>query len=98
IVAAEGQTLEIGAVICRIEAGGSGSADSSATSQPEKGKSATEVPTLHQSDSDDTTANAAHTSPVAAKILAEKGIDPRDVNGTGAGGRITKEDALNANK
>lgn len=100
IVAAEGQTLEIGAVICRIEAGGAGSAASSAASQPEKGNSATEVPTLHQSnsDSDDITANAAHTSPVAAKILAEKGIDPKDVNGTGAGGRITKEDALNANK
>lgn len=98
IVAAEGQTLEIGAVICRIEAGGAGSADSSASSQSEKGKSATEVPALHQSDSEDITANAAHTSPVAAKILAEKGIDPKDVNGTGAGGRITKEDALNANK
>ncbi len=39
-----------------------------------------------------------HTSPVAAKILAEKGIDPKEVNGTGAGGRITKEDALNAQK
>lgn len=98
IVAAEGQTLEIGAVICRIEVGGAGAADSSAADKSEKGKSAPEVPTLHQSDSDGITANAAHTSPVAAKILAEKGIDPKDVNGTGAGGRITKEDALNANK
>lgn len=98
IVAAEGQTLEIGAIICRIEVGGAGSMDSAAASQAGKGQSAAEVPTLHQSDSDDITANAAHTSPVAAKILAEKGIDPKNVNGTGAGGRITKEDALNANK
>ena len=98
IVAAEGQTLEIGAVICRIETGGAGSTDSSAASQTHETKPAPEVPTLHQSDSDEITANVAHTSPVAAKILAEKGIDPKEVNGTGAGGRITKEDALNANK
>jgi len=35
-------------------------------------------------------------SPAAAKILAEKGIDPAAVNGNGVAGRITKEDALNA--
>jgi 2-oxoglutarate dehydrogenase E2 component (dihydrolipoamide succinyltransferase) len=35
-------------------------------------------------------------SPAAAKILAEKGIDPAGVNGTGVGGRLTKEDAVNA--
>ncbi|MPR32816.1 2-oxoglutarate dehydrogenase complex dihydrolipoyllysine-residue succinyltransferase [Salmonirosea aquatica] len=98
IVAAEGETLEIGAVICRIETGGTGSATASSTGNSDKTTTAPEVPTLHQSDSDDISANSAHTSPVAAKILAEKGIDPKDVNGTGAGGRITKEDALNAQK
>jgi 2-oxoglutarate dehydrogenase E2 component (dihydrolipoamide succinyltransferase) len=97
IVAAEGETLEIGAIICRIEVGAAAATDSSA-GNAEKATGAPEVPTLHQSDSDEITANAAHTSPVAAKILAEKGIDPKDVNGTGAGGRITKEDALNAQK
>lgn len=35
-------------------------------------------------------------SPAAAKILAEKGIDPASVNGTGKDGRITKDDALKA--
>ncbi len=34
--------------------------------------------------------------PAARKILGEKGIDPADVQGTGRGGRITKEDALAA--
>ncbi len=98
IVAAEGDTLEIGAVICRIEVGGAGTTDATSAGNAEKSTPAPEVPTLHQSDSDEVTANAAHTSPVAAKILAEKGIDPKNVNGTGAGGRITKEDALNAQK
>src|SRR6202012_3502438 len=35
-------------------------------------------------------------SPAAAKILAEKGINPAAVPGNGVGGRITKADALTA--
>ncbi|MCU0450223.1 MAG: 2-oxoglutarate dehydrogenase complex dihydrolipoyllysine-residue succinyltransferase [Bernardetiaceae bacterium] len=35
-------------------------------------------------------------SPAAGKILTEKGISPATVSGTGKDGRITKEDALNA--
>lgn len=85
IAAAEGETLAIGALICSIEVGGE-----SATTA-----AAPEAPTAESTNED---ASVVHTSPVAAKILAEKGIDPKDVNGTGAGGRITKEDALNAQK
>ncbi|AWD32538.1 Dihydrolipoyllysine-residue succinyltransferase component of 2-oxoglutarate dehydrogenase complex [Candidatus Kinetoplastibacterium sorsogonicusi] len=36
-------------------------------------------------------------SPSATKILAEKNINIDSINGTGRDGRITKEDALNAN-
>ena len=36
---------------------------------------------------------SGHPSPAAAKILAEKGLTPSDVTGTGPGGRITKDDA-----
>ncbi|MGC9163426.1 MAG: 2-oxoglutarate dehydrogenase complex dihydrolipoyllysine-residue succinyltransferase [Thiomonas sp.] len=36
--------------------------------------------------------------PAAAKLLAEQGIDPAEVSGTGRGGRITKADALQAVK
>jgi 2-oxoglutarate dehydrogenase E2 component (dihydrolipoamide succinyltransferase) len=39
---------------------------------------------------------AGHASPAAAKILAEKGMSPQDVNGSGVGGRITKQDAVEA--
>ena len=35
-------------------------------------------------------------SPAARKILAEKGIDPASLEGTGRGGRVTKADALAA--
>lgn len=37
-----------------------------------------------------------HAAPAAAKILAEKGVSPASVAGTGKDGRITKEDAQNA--
>ncbi len=36
-------------------------------------------------------------SPAAAKLLAEKGVDPSQVAGTGRDGRVTKGDALGAN-
>ncbi|MEX3557652.1 MAG: 2-oxoglutarate dehydrogenase complex dihydrolipoyllysine-residue succinyltransferase [Burkholderia sp.] len=36
-------------------------------------------------------------SPAAAKLLAEKGVDPSQVSGTGRDGRITKGDVLGAN-
>jgi pyruvate dehydrogenase E2 component (dihydrolipoamide acetyltransferase) len=35
-------------------------------------------------------------SPVARKLAAERGIDPAAIQGTGPGGRITKEDVLQA--
>jgi 2-oxoglutarate dehydrogenase E2 component (dihydrolipoamide succinyltransferase) len=35
-------------------------------------------------------------SPAARKIIAEKGMDPKAIQGTGRGGRITKEDAVKA--
>src|SRR5690606_19035084 len=37
---------------------------------------------------------SAIASPAAGKILAEKGVDPASVEGSGRGGRITKGDAL----
>jgi pyruvate dehydrogenase E2 component (dihydrolipoamide acetyltransferase) len=36
----------------------------------------------------------ARLSPVVRKLLAEHGLDPADVRGTGAGGRITRDDVL----
>lgn len=95
IVAEAGATLPIGAVICKIEVG----AGSSAAPQP-----AAEAPAAApQSNGQAVTANASndsyaagHPSPAAAKILAEKGIDPASVSGSGVGGRLTKEDAVAA--
>ncbi|UCS94216.1 2-oxoglutarate dehydrogenase complex dihydrolipoyllysine-residue succinyltransferase [Echinicola marina] len=86
-VAAEGDTLEIGGLICKIEVV-EGEAPSEASA------SSSEAP----ASSGDATYATGHASPAAAKILAEKGIDPKDVKGTGKDGRVTKEDAEKAQK
>jgi 2-oxoglutarate dehydrogenase E2 component (dihydrolipoamide succinyltransferase) len=87
IVGQEGDTLAIGAVICTIEVG-AGSSASAPQSTP--------APSANGAEAADKGYTEKHTSPVAAKILAEKGIDPKDVNGSGSGGKIMKDDALKA--
>lgn len=88
IIAKEGETLEIGALICKIEVV-EGDISASAES-PDK---LAPVP----SQSADSYASG-HPSPAAGKILAEKGIAPQEIIGSGVGGRITKEDAQKAQK
>lgn len=88
-VAKEGDTLEIGAVVCSIEVGAVTSSASSSSAPAAETKQSVQA--------DKSSSYAAGTpSPSAAKILAEKGVDPASVNGTGVGGRITKEDAQKA--
>lgn len=90
IAAQEGDTIEIGALICSIEVMDGAVPAAASSSTPEV--------------SIETTAGspgyaAGHPSPAAAKILAEKGIPVSDLaGGSGVGGRITKEDAAAAQK
>ncbi|MDP5125782.1 MAG: 2-oxoglutarate dehydrogenase complex dihydrolipoyllysine-residue succinyltransferase [Algoriphagus sp.] len=87
-VAKEGDVLEIGGLICRIEVGGSVASPSGATPAPAAPVAAPPTATENYA--------AGHASPAAAKILAEKGIPATTVAGTGKDGRVTKEDALGA--
>ncbi|MHA4741536.1 2-oxoglutarate dehydrogenase complex dihydrolipoyllysine-residue succinyltransferase [Dyadobacter sp. MSC1_007] len=84
IVGKEGETLSIGALICTIEQGTGAASTAPSTPQATAPAAA------------DKAYSEKHASPVAAKILAEKGIDPKDVNGSGSGGKIMKDDALKA--
>ncbi|SUJ04475.1 Dihydrolipoyllysine-residue succinyltransferase component of 2-oxoglutarate dehydrogenase complex [Sphingobacterium spiritivorum] len=100
IIAQEGDTLEIGAVVCTIEEG-SAPAGGDAAPKAEETKAAAQpaasTPAPAAADDEDQNSYAAGTaSPAAAKILREKGIDPAAVKGTGKDGRITKEDAEKA--
>lgn len=88
IVAQEGTTLPIGGLICKIEVA-EGAPVASATKP-------TEAAPSQSAPSGDKSYASGHPSPAAGKILSEKGISPDQVSGTGVGGRITKEDAVNA--
>ena len=90
IVAKEGETLEIGALICKIEVV-VGDAKTATVSGGNEASSASAT----NSTSDYA---SGHPSPAASKILSEKGITPDSVSGTGVGGRITKADAVQASK
>jgi len=88
-IANEGDVLEIGALVASITGGGavaSKAAPVSAEAQTAPAKQG------GSSYADKTP------SPAAAKILAEKGVDPKNVSGTGIDGRITKDDANKASK
>jgi 2-oxoglutarate dehydrogenase E2 component (dihydrolipoamide succinyltransferase) len=97
IKAQEGDTLEIGALICQIE-GGAGQAGGSGNSSAPKAEGKGEGEPTGASKEGKETYATGHASPAAAKILAEKGIEASQVKGTGIDGRITKEDAEKAQK
>lgn len=90
-VAKEGDVLEIGGLICRIEVTEGGAALASTPV-------AVPVPAAASASSSASTYASGHASPAASKILAEKGIQAAQVSGTGKDGRITKEDAMSAQK
>ena len=92
----EGETISIGAVIARIE-GGSGTVAAAPAVAPAPAVAAP-VAALVSAPAAGSAATYATgvPSPAAGKILGEKGIAATDVAGTGRDGRITKEDAQNA--
>lgn len=93
IVANEGDTLEIGAVVCSIEAGeGAPKAEPKVESEKPQGDASNSAPVAESKEAKDSYASGTP-SPSAAKILAEKGVDAGAVKGSGVDGRITKEDA-----
>lgn len=95
IIAQEGDTLEIGAVVCTIEDGDAPAGDTKADAPAAQAESAAPAAQTEASENPDSYA-AGTASPAAAKILREKGIDPSTIKGTGKDGRITKEDAEKA--
>lgn len=97
IIAQEGDTLEIGAVVCTIEEGAAPAGGSAPAAAPAaEASNAAPVAAAAAKDEDPDSYAAGTASPAAAKILREKGIDPSTIKGTGKEGRITKEDAEKA--
>lgn len=94
-VAAEGDDLEIGALVAKID---TSVAKENGGSKPEAPPAETKSETKSQPEPEPSDPNYAtgHPSPAAAKILKEQGVKAENVDGTGKDGRITKADALKA--
>jgi 2-oxoglutarate dehydrogenase E2 component (dihydrolipoamide succinyltransferase) len=95
--ASEGDAVAVGAVVCLIDTDGakpSGSATVAKEETPKVEEKKVEAPKAAPVAA--TTYATQTPSPAAKKILDEKNINPADIVGTGKGGRITKDDAVNA--
>src|SRR5690606_22467891 len=91
IVKGDGATVVAGEVLARIDTEGKASAAAAPAAEAPAAEAAAAPAAATAAP-----AAAAITSPAAGKILAEKGVDPASVEGSGRGGRITKGDALSA--
>ena len=83
ILAEAGETVTVGQVLARMEAGPAAAVATNGAAAPPR-PAPTEAP------------GGASVSPVAARVAASEGIDLASVTGTGPGGRITKADVLAA--
>lgn len=94
-IAAEGEDLEIGALVAKIDTSVQAPTESEEPVKEEKAvtqeKDVAEEPVAASYAS-------GHPSPAAARILEEKGIQPSAVEGSGKDGRITRDDAQKAQK
>jgi 2-oxoglutarate dehydrogenase E2 component (dihydrolipoamide succinyltransferase) len=111
-VVSEGDTVAVGALIARVEAG-SGAPAQAAAPQPAELAAATnpagpgETPAVRddpvaphaEGDADDDRDLGSLTlSPAVRRVVLEHGLDPSKIKGTGKDGRLTKDDVLAAAK
>ncbi|MEM6858956.1 MAG: 2-oxoglutarate dehydrogenase complex dihydrolipoyllysine-residue succinyltransferase [Pseudomonadota bacterium] len=95
--AAEGDTVEVGAVIAVIEEGASASASPAKAETPAPAP-APAATAAKEAPSEDLAAAAATLSPAVRRAVLEHGVDPSTIKGTGKDGRLTKEDVIAAAK
>lgn len=87
----EGATVEIGQVVAMVEESAAGQAP-----QPARQMVSEPQPPKPQPQAAPTQPPQAIASPAAKRIAAEKGIAVASVTGTGRGGRVTKQDMVEA--
>jgi 2-oxoglutarate dehydrogenase E2 component (dihydrolipoamide succinyltransferase) len=92
ITVPEGQKVAIGAVVGRIAEGGADGKSRAAESAAEKAKAAP-APAPVKPPAPAPKVEVA-LSPSARRLATERGLDVRQLAGTGRGGRVTKEDVL----
>lgn len=105
LLAEEGQEIEVGAVICRIEtasgnassASGADSGQSAASGKSAEsgGRSAAVSAASIASTASGDQAQRSRYSPAVQTLAQQHGLDLRAITGSGLGGRITRKDVLN---
>ncbi|MBA2873383.1 dihydrolipoamide acetyltransferase family protein [Thermaerobacillus caldiproteolyticus] len=95
LIASEGETLPVGAVICTIEVEGEGTGAPAAETKQEEAPTA-EAPKAEAAPAPKKPAgaNKGRYSPAVLRLAQEHNIDLEQVQGTGMGGRITRKDLL----
>jgi len=100
--AEEGDTVEVGAVCCLIDTSAKApkkakpKAVESVPAQAPVPASAAPAPAAPAPAAKQAGHAAGHPSPAAKKLMADNGIKPGQVNGTGRNGRVMKQDVLQA--
>ena len=90
IIANEGDTLGIGDVVCSIDDKAERPADLPKEVKEEKPAKAAKAPEAAPAKAD------VKASPVAAAIIADKKVDTKGIAASGTGGKILKQDVLDA--
>ncbi|MCC9021159.1 dihydrolipoamide acetyltransferase family protein [Bacillus nakamurai] len=87
LVGEEGQTLAVGEVICKIE-----TEEAQTAAALKQGGAEQKTAAAAPESSGGGTSNKARYSPAVLRLAGEHGIQLEQVEGTGAGGRITRKD------
>lgn len=88
LIASEGETLEVGAIICTIEIEGQDSTPQESITKNQTEEKVQKPEVISEAP------NKARYSPAVLKLSGEHGIDLTQVSGSGMGGRITRKDLL----
>ena len=91
-VKTEGATVQIGETVARIDEVG---AAAPAAKAPAAVPATAAVPAPVAAGNGASAAPPDDLSPAVTRLVAENGLNPADITGTGKGGRLTKEDVVN---
>ncbi|MCC7276045.1 MAG: 2-oxoglutarate dehydrogenase complex dihydrolipoyllysine-residue succinyltransferase [Alphaproteobacteria bacterium] len=95
IVAAEGATVEVGALLGTISEGAAAPAAKTGSAQPAPATPAAPKPEAGKPEPAKAASPTVAASPAARKMTADRNIPTEAVPATGKGGRVTKEDVVN---
>ncbi|HKX90155.1 MAG TPA: 2-oxoglutarate dehydrogenase complex dihydrolipoyllysine-residue succinyltransferase [Sphingopyxis sp.] len=99
-LAAVGDTVNVGATIATVEAGGAAAAPAPAAAAPApapaKAEAAAPAPAATAAPAAEGVDTVTTMSPAVRRLVLEHGVDPTKIQGSGKDGRLTKEDVLAA--